>query len=175
LCLSHLLTVAGGVAEVGGLGLVIAEISKVQRREFPEHRGWVKRSLAWLRRLTGQKRSHTVHLAGSASARGNARGVLSVSGSAGPPPTLEQRVERLEADLRSHAEQAVKDRGEMHRAVRDANERIDKAARELRELIEQREDERREGLADSLLLQKIGTAAFIVGVGLSVWGNLVPC
>jgi hypothetical protein len=26
-----------------------------------------------------------------------------------------------------------------------------------------------------LLLQKIGVGAFIVGVGLSAWGNLAPC
>jgi hypothetical protein len=26
-----------------------------------------------------------------------------------------------------------------------------------------------------LLLQEIGVGAFIVGIGLSVWGNLAPC
>jgi phage tail tape-measure protein len=99
-------------------------------------------------------------------------GATAVVGSPGPPPTLEQRVERLENDLHALAEQAVKDPDEMHQLANEAKRRADEVGRELRALIE---NERREGLADALLLQKIGTTAFIVGVGLSVWGNLASC
>jgi hypothetical protein len=174
-CLADILVVTGGAAEVGGLILVVAEIINVQRREFPEHRGWVTRTLAWLRRVFRRTPSHVYMKAGTGVATASGGGATVTVGKPGPAPTLEERVERLERDTRALAEQASMDRDEMRQSVREAIERGDKAARELRTLIEERDQARREGLRDALLLQKIGTAAFIVGVGLSVTGNLVSC
>jgi outer membrane murein-binding lipoprotein Lpp len=171
-----------------GWGLVIAEIVKVQRREIPEHRGWVVRSLAAMRaagngladevarllRREPERHDATVHVAalsGTATAGGTTTGTLTVASA----PTLAERVERLEAETRRLDEQAAADRTEMRAEAREAKSRIDAAAREIRVLIEERDRQRREGVRDALTLQWIGTIAFIVGVGLSVWGNLAPC
>jgi hypothetical protein len=187
-CLAHVLTVLGGLAEIAGLSLVVVEIIKVQRREIPEHQVWVVRSLAAMRRagqgiadevgrlLRGEpeRRDATVHVAalrGSATASGSATGTLTV----GPPPTLPERVERLEAEIRRLEEQAAADRQEMRAEAREAKSRTEAAAREIEELIDERDRQRREGVRDALSLQWIGTSLFIVGVGLSVWGNLAPC
>jgi hypothetical protein len=63
----------------------------------------------------------------------------------------------------------------MRKLAREARRRTDAVARELRELVQELEQGRRDSLKDTLFLQKLGTSAFIVGVVLSVAGNLVPC
>jgi len=175
-CLAHSLSIAGGVFEICGLVLVVAEISKVQRHEFPERQGRIRRSLAGLRQRLKRRRPHmtTVVHAGGATASGSG-GVTAVIGVPGPPPTLEQRIERLEEDFKAAAEAAVQDRDEMRKLAREARRRTDAVARELRELVQELEQGRRDSLKDTLFLQKLGTSAFIVGVVLSVAGNLVPC
>jgi outer membrane murein-binding lipoprotein Lpp len=187
-CLAHVVTVAGGLAEIIGLALVIAEIVKVQRREIPEHRVWVVRSLAAVRRAgqeiadevgrllrrEPERRDATVHAvsAGSAVAGG---GNVTATVIRGPAPTLAQRVERLEAEIQRLDEQTAADRNEMRAKAREAKSRTDTAAREIRAMIEERDRQRREGVRDALTLQWTGTLLFIFGVGLSVWGNLAPC
>jgi len=185
-CFANILTVVGGLAEIVGLGLVIAEIVKVQRREIPEHRVWVVRSLATMRaagrgiadevarllRREPERRDATVHAAaigGSAVAGG---GSVTATVTTGPAPTL---AERVEAETRRLDEQTAVDRREMRMEAREAKSRTDVAAREIRAMIEERDRQRREGVRDALTLQWFGTVAFIVGVGLSVWGNLVAC
>jgi hypothetical protein len=182
------LTVLGGVAEIFGLALVITEIVKVQRREIPEHRGWVVRSLAATRRA-GDALAHevrrllrrgpepqdaTVHIAalrGSATGRGSVTGTLTV----GSAPTLAQRVERLEAEIRRLEEQAATDRDAMRAEAREAKSRTDTVDREIRAMIEDRDRQRREGVRDALTLQWSGTILFMLGVALGVWGNLASC
>jgi hypothetical protein len=172
-CLAHVLTVLGGLAEIGGLLLVIVEIVKVQQREFPQHRGWVRRTLAWMRRVFRKPPAQTVHVTGIGSAE--AFGNVSLEVTRGPATTLEGRVERVDKQIEDFKRKQREDKAEVERRIAEAGRRADETADELRKLIAQRDEERRKGLADALLLQKIGVAAFIVGVGLSVWGNLAPC
>jgi hypothetical protein len=188
-CLAHVLSVAGGLAEVGGLVVVIVEIVKVQRREIPEHQGWVVRSLAAMREagqgiaeevgrlLRGEpeRRDATIHTGGAALS-GTSGGGSSVTGTLTVgSPTLAERVERLEAEIHRLDEQAAANRQEMRTEARQAKAHTDTAAQEIRAMIEDRDRQRREGVRDALTLQWIGTGAFIVGVALSVWGNLAPC
>jgi hypothetical protein len=171
-CLAHVLTIVGGLAEIGGLALVVVEIIKVQRREFPQHRGWVRRALGWLRRL-GRK-PETRYVTGAVS--------LAAVTSAGagavvekPPQTLADRVKRLERLLDELRQLGQQDKAELRQEIAQARETSEAQVAELRAAVEKRDQERRDGLSDALLLQKVGVVAFIVGVGLSVWGNLLPC
>lgn len=114
-CLAHVLTVSGGLAEIGGLILVVVEIVKVQRREFPEHRGWVVRSLAAMReagqgiadevrrvlRREPERGDVTVHAAPAGASARTAGGNVTSKGVKGPAPTLVERVERLEREIGS--------------------------------------------------------------------------
>jgi hypothetical protein len=186
--LANVLTVLGGLAEISGLALVIAEIVKVQRREIPEHRGWVVRSLAAMRRAGDaladevrrlllrrpEPQDATVHVAamrGSATGGGSVTGTVTV----GSAPTLAQRVERLEAEIRRLDEQAIADRQEMRTEARNAKTRAERVDHEIRAMIDERDRMRREGVRDALTLQWSGTILFIVGVALGVWGNLATC
>ena len=173
-CLSHVLTVLGGVAEIGGLVLVIVEIAKVQRREFPEHRGWVKRALEWLRRLGRKPSPRYVDLQGAVEASG-ALSLRVIRGDPGEDAPTNHRINWLKQQLEDIRQLGQQDKAELHREIAVVREAVAGEVAELRAAVQQREDERREGLSDALLLQKIGVAAFIVGVGLSVWGNLMPC
>jgi hypothetical protein len=44
------LIVAGGTAQAGGFALTLWELSRTQRREFPDHSPLHHRASAWLRR-----------------------------------------------------------------------------------------------------------------------------
>lgn len=187
-CLGHVLTVVGGLTEIGGLALVVVEIVKVQRREIPEHRGWVVRSLAAMREagsvlavevarmLRRQPRRRDVTIdAGPASISVSAGGAVVTTGKAGPAPTLRQRIERLEREIRRLDGQSANDRQEMRDEAKRAREHAEGIDHEIRAMIEERDRQRRQGFRDALALQWIGTGAFMLGVGLSVAGNLVPC
>jgi len=149
------MTVVGGVAEISVLVLVVVELVKVQRREIPEHRGWVVRSLSAMRSagsaLAGEVRSllggapvrtdATIHThAARVSLSGS--GSLSVTGTAGSRPSLPARVARLEAELRRLDERAAADREEMRTEARQAKAHTDAKTQEIRELIEERDRQR---------------------------------
>jgi hypothetical protein len=173
-CFAHLLTIAGGLTEIGGLGLVIAEIINVQRREFPERRGWVRSALAWLRRLGRKPPPKVIDVGGTVDVTGTFSARVTKADPGKDAPTTE-RVNWLAQQLEELRQLTQQDKNELRRAIAAVRAATTDELAELRTAVQQREEDRREGLADALLLQKIGTAAFMVGVGLSVWGNLAPC
>ena len=173
-CLAHLVTVVGGLAEIGGLILVIVEIAKVQRREFPEHRGWVRQTLGWLRRLGRKPESNVIEMSGTMSSSGTMTGRLTTGDPGEDAPTT-KRMNWFAQQLEEIRQLGQQDKAELRQEIAHASEARATELANLRATVQQREEDRREGLSDALLLQKIGVALFIVGVGLSVAGNLVSC
>jgi hypothetical protein len=96
-------------------------------------------------------------------------------GDPGEDAATKDRINWLKQQLEDLRQLGQQDKAELQREITVAREAVAAEIADLRAAVHQREDDRREGLSDALLLQKIGTAAFIVGVGLSVWGNLASC
>jgi hypothetical protein len=182
------LTIAGGVFEIGGLIAVAWQIRRVQRNEFPERRGWVRKLLAWIRgvlawvrrRLSwipglGERpRSATVHV-GTAEATATAGGNLKLETHRGPQTTVEGRLARLELEMEDLRRKQREDFEDLERRLLEALRRADESEQEILQRMRDADEKRREALADSLSLEGLGTAAFFFGVVLSVLGNAVTC
>ena len=175
-CLAHLLVVVGGVFQIVGVAWAVVEVKKV-RRSLAELRKVAQEIAAEIRSLLHPppERQHAVNLAGVISSSGGGMGNLTVTGTVGPPPTLQERVERTEAEIRRLDEQATADRQEMRAEAKRAKEHADAIEREMRELIEAQERQRREAQEAAQRLQRRIAPMLIGGLAISIVGSVIPC
>jgi len=161
-CLSHVLIVLGGGLQIAGVAWAVVEVGKIRR------------SLVALRKA-GQEIAKEIRSILDASPPGRDIRVavhdsFTLTDSAtvekipAAGPTLEQRVELLEAEIRSLAQQAT-----------DARQQAHSEARRTRELIDAQEKQRRESQASAERLQRRIAPLLVIGLALSVVGSVVPC
>jgi outer membrane murein-binding lipoprotein Lpp len=176
-CLAHVLIVVGGVLQIIGVGWAVIEVGKI-RRSIAALRA-AGRAIASEIRATLQRQAEEQIIGrgeavlGSVSLSGS--GSISASGTVGPPPTLEQRIERMESEVQRLDTQAETDREAMRVATARAREHADAIDREIRQLIDAQERQRRESEETARRLQRRIAPLLILGLALSVVGSVIPC
>jgi hypothetical protein len=166
------LTIAGGVAQVGGFALTWWELSRTQRREFPEHVPFHHRASAWLRRKLRRSKPTVFH-------EGELVGTVHASGSLEHethrvvPPDLQGRVARLEKVEHDLRRRMSEDRSKLEERIRQVELRSMEGHASLRGEIADAEAKRKTNLRESILYERIGVVLFAVGVVLSVLGSTV--
>lgn len=157
--------ITGMVLEIFGLGTVAWGVSQTRRR-FGRP-SIVALTRQWLGQIPRWPRNHVISLAGvaSAGAVGSARG-HAVYG-VGPNPTIEERVDALEKNLKGLDERFNQARNEIEAKVRKQSESIDEERRtrasadeNLRKTIEDTE-------TGGLHLSAVGLVWLLVGLILS--------
>ncbi len=166
------LTIAGGVLEVTGFGLVACELARVQHREFGAPR-FVSKLRAQARRLLRRSVTHTAEGSGTITATGSlhAQGIARQ----GSGDTLDERVAALEANLGTFEREVDERHRDVEGRVADVRSGLDELQAELAQDRREAEDERRDTLRASVAVQAWGTFLFVVGAVLSVVGNTVNC
>jgi hypothetical protein len=168
------LTVIGGLMEVAGFGLIVAQLVRVQRREFgtPES---IARAQNWIRhhtaRLLGRRKGATVHAAGvSMSARASLSGTASVWRDMSD--SAPDRLDAIAANLNEL--HAIVDRlGSRHEhATAGLPGDVDATRTELREHTAEEEAQRKAELRASIKWEAWGVALFLAGTVCSVAGTL---
>lgn len=179
MCISTVLTMAGGVFEIAGFFLVTIDLYRLQRHEFGPL--WFERALAvsklavirvW-RKITRQTTTHygsaTLEMSPS---MGVANATLRI-GTGGK--TIEERVAALEANLGALDREVGEQRLELKKAIGQVQDKLEDAFTELRQKQAQREDEEKALRRKSLKFQWAGIPLFLLGVVFSVLGNIVGC
>jgi len=178
MCVSTVLTIAGGIFEIAGFFLVSVDLYRLQRREFGPL--WFERAFAasrlavirtW-RKVTGQTTIHYGSATGTATATGTAKGTFRVGTGTG---TIEERVAALEANFTSLDSEVGEQRIELNDAVNRVQGNLEEALTELRQKQELREAKEKSIRRQSLKFQWAGIPLFLFGVVLSVLGNIAAC
>jgi hypothetical protein len=170
------LIVLGGVMQIVGVIWAVLEVEKIRQSLIAVRKVGQEIAAEIRSVLKGppERRDATVH---AVTARGSAHagGRIVESNVVGPPPTLDERVERLEVEIRRLDEQAMKDRENLRAEAQRAREHADAIDRELRELIEAQEQQRRESQQTAERLQRRIAPLLVTGLILSAVGSVVQC
>jgi hypothetical protein len=165
------LIVLGVLFEVTGLGLVAWQLWRVQRREFGMP-AWVVKARARLQRLL-RRRAPAVVLGPSTLEHDRAIGGVVVMGRKPPGETVESRLDALEENFaaldrvtQARFERQEKEQGDLRRIVTETRAELERQQ-------EERENEQREQLHESMTLQWWGTGLFFVGAVLAGVANAV--
>jgi hypothetical protein len=167
------LTIIGGVLEISGFGLIVAQLVRVQRREFGTPQS-IARAQNWIRqtaRLLGRRKGGTVHAAGVAmSASASMSGAASVWRNMGD--SAPDRLDAIAANLNEL--HAIVDRlGSRHQqAIAGLRGDVDATRTELREHTAEQEAQRKAELRASITWEAWGVALFLAGIVCSVAGTL---
>ncbi len=171
-CIS--LIIAGGTAQAGGFALTLWELSRTQRREFPDHIPLHHRASAWLRRRLRRTKPKAVEIElQPASVTSSASLDLEVGRA--PATTLEGRVERLETVVNDLRRKQQEDRAKLEERIAKVSQRVTDSHGSLREHLAEADARRKANLRESLLFQRIGVGMFLVGILLTVIGSSVSC
>jgi hypothetical protein len=163
----------GGLMEVGGLAIVVVQLTRVQRRDLGTP-AWIGKVRAIWRRVTGRS-GRVVYLQGlDAAASSDATLRLSV-GRAAADETLDARVKALEANLAELDRKTDERFGDMEQRLSTAHERVDALRADMEKIQREADEARREELRESVTLQWWGTGLFVLGVVASFLGNAVSC
>jgi hypothetical protein len=164
------LTVAGGVAQAGGFALTLWELSRTQRREFPERVPIHHKVSRWVRCKLGT--THAQQLAAELRAEAKLRASLDFEIDRGEATTMEGRVSRLETVVGDLRRKQREDRGKLEDRIEEVLRETTTSHQGLRAELAEAEAQRKANLSDSLLYQRIGVGMFLSGVLLSVLGSL---
>ena len=143
---------ASVVFEVGGLGTLAWQLGRVQRREFGAP-AWMLRVRGCWRRLTGQLTSVSSSLDIRYTVESSTAGEVSVRKRTGSDATLESRIAALEANQFAIDEETAARFERVDRGQNQLQRHVDALGEELRGQHDQREQERREQLRESMALQ----------------------
>jgi hypothetical protein len=154
--------------QILGFVLVAIELGRVQRREFGEP-VWITRVRSWMRQRFQQAK--TVHL-GSATLSIGTR--ISARGKVRTPPgdSVEERVSALEKNFDRLDEEVDQERIAAAQAHSALLEQLNVTRAELNRQRELDDQERRNFLRTSVLLQAWGTTFFVLGTIFGVIGAL---
>lgn len=167
--MSAALTIIGGVFQGLGLALVFVELAIIRSHELDVPTPWT-RIAARVRRLF--RRPQVIALSGTASATVSGSGRATVR--PGPSPPGASDAERI-ARLERYVEHIDCDLHDVHDTIsRKADELTQAAvqrARELRDEMDRRDEQRRDALRPSLTRQAYGAIFVFVGLVLSTTGG----
>jgi len=168
------LIIAGGTAQAGGFALTLWELSRTQRREFPNHIPFHHRASAWLRRRLRRTKPKAVKIElQPASTTSSASLDLEVARA--PATTLEDRIERLETVVNDLLRKQQEDRTKLEECIAEVSRRVTDSHASLRGHLAEADARRKANLRESLLFQRIGVGIFLVGLLLTVLGSSVSC
>lgn len=174
-CLSHVLIVLGGVFQIAGVAWAVMEVEKI-RRSLIALRKVGQEIAAEIRAMLGAADEPTEEAASKTFEPFSLDFGGKVSIEAPPQlETLEERVAYLETRLTNLSKRTWQDKKNLEKQVKRATERADAIDRELRELIDAQEEQRRESQASARRLQGRIAPLVVIGLALSVLGSVVPC
>lgn len=160
------LVIAGGVLQILGFMLVVAELIRVQQRDLGTP-AFVERWRGRFRRLLGRTKTHemsaTFGIKTSVSAHGKAR--------KGPGKTLDDRVSAVEENLRRLDDEVDQGRVELEAKIADVRREVTLARSEWDEKRQSDEARRKADLALAVKTQLSATLLFVIGVALTVVGS----
>lgn len=167
------LTVMGGVLEISGFALVVAQLVRVQRREFGTPQS-IARAHNWLRhrtaRLLGRRKDATVAARAAMSASAGMSATVSVGKDMSE--TAPDRLAAIAANL-NELHGIVERLGSRHQqAIAALRGDVDTTRVELREHAAEQEAQRKAELRASIKWEAWGVVLFVAGTACSVVGSL---
>ncbi len=173
---ADVLTVTGGVLEIAGFGLVVAQLVRVQRREFGTPQT-IKRTRTWLwhqvaQLLPRRRKDATVHaasasLSATASMAGHAMAWHNMDpGRADRVDAIAQNLEQLH----ERVDRLAKKQGDR---ISDLRRDVDATRAALHGHTAEQEEQRKAELRASITWEAWGVVLFLAGIMCSVAGSLV--
>lgn len=169
------LTVLGGALEAVGFACIVAELARIQWREFgtPESllrfRAWWRRSLLKLLRRPPSVASGAAAVSGGGAAGATGFKWMHMG------PQEKDRLAALEHNVKVLDERLRDKTAELDQGIRKVAKDLESTRSAIDRRAQEREEERRSSLRGSMRLQVAATFFFIVGLGLSVWGSVTTC
>jgi len=113
------------------------------------------------------------HLTSAGSLSGSAQ--IHTRGVRGPAPTLEERVDRLAKELLQLDERVTRNVEQLTESINVERAAREDATRAVSADLQRLEAERKRAVRESIIWDVAGTTLFVVGVVLSVAGNVTSC